>query len=401
MRDRAEIVIIGAGIMGLAIAYHLARAGTKDIVVVDKSYLCGGASGRNGGGVRAQWSSEANVRLMQESIRMCRDFASEMKINVWFRQGGYLFLVRDEDKRRALEKSAKVQNECGLGTRMLTPAQARKVVPELDTDGIVAAAYNPDDGVVFPWPFVWGFAQAARKLGVEVETFRDVVGFDVVGKRIDAVVTRKLGTDGGTIAASAAEQGTGPLERIRTHRVVNAAGAWSPEIAKLLGVELPNKPHRHEICSTEPLKPWLRPLVADLTDGLYFSQSTRGEIVGGVGQHRVPEGLDQNSSFAFLGIYARSLVRACPILGNVKVLRQWAGCYDITPDQNPIVGEIDEIEDFYQASGFMGHGFMMAPVMGKLIAAHLRERKPLPLFDRWNLRRFKEGKLLSEAMIIG
>jgi len=391
MRDRAEIVIIGAGIMGLAIAYHLARAGTKDIVVVDKSYLCGGASGRNGGGVRAQWSSEANVRLMQESIRMCRDFASEMKINVWFRQGGYLFLVRDEDKRRALEQSAKVQNECGLGTRMLTPAQAQKIVPELDPSGIVAASFNPDDGVVFPWPFVWGFAQAARKLGVEVETFRDVVGFDVVGKRIDAVVTRKLGTDGRT----------SPLERIRTHRVVNAAGAWSPEIAKLLGVELPNKPHRHEICSTEPLKPWLRPLVADLTDGLYFSQSTRGEIVGGVGQHRVPEGLDQNSSFAFLGLYARSLVRACPILGNVKVLRQWAGCYDITPDQNPIVGEIDEIDDFYQASGFMGHGFMMAPVMGKLIAAHLRERKPLPLFERWNLRRFKEGKLLSEAMIIG
>jgi len=394
MRDRAEIVIIGAGIMGLSIAYHLARAGTTDVVVLDKSYLCGGASGRNGGGVRAQFSTEANIRLMQESIRMCRDFASEMKINVWFRQGGYVFLVRDEAKRRALEQSTKVQNECGLGTRMLTPAEARKVVPELDTDGIVAAAYNPDDGVVFPWPFVWGFAQAARKLGVEVETFRDVVGFDVVGKRIDAVVTRKLRPDGSA----------GPVERIRTHRVVNAAGAWSPEIAKLLGVELPNKPHRHEICSTEPLKPWLRPLVADLTDGLYFSQSTRGEIVGGVGQHRVPEGLDQNSSFAFLGLYARSLVRACPILGNVKVLRQWAGCYDLTPDQNPIVGEVDEVDEFHQASGFMGHGFMMAPVMGKLIAAYVREgrdRKPLPLFERWNLRRFKEGKLLSEAMIIG
>jgi sarcosine oxidase subunit beta len=394
MRDRAEIVIIGAGIMGLSIAYHLARAGTTDVVVLDKSYLCGGASGRNGGGVRAQFSTEANVRLMQESIRMCRDFASEMKINVWFRQGGYLFLARDEARRRALEASTKVQNECGLGTRMLTPAEARKIVPELDADGIVAAAYNPDDGVVFPWPFVWGFAQAARKLGVEVETFRDVVGFDVVGQRIDAVVTRKLRADGSA----------GPAERIRTHRVINAAGAWSPEIAKLLGVELPNKPHRHEICSTEPLKPWLRPLVADLSDGLYFSQSTRGEIVGGVGQRRVPEGLDQNSSFAFLGLYARSLVRACPILGHVKVLRQWAGCYDITPDQNPIVGEVDEVDEFYQASGFMGHGFMMAPVMGKLIAAYVREgrdRKPLPLFERWNLRRFKEGKLLSEAMIIG
>ncbi len=392
MRDRAEIVVVGAGIMGLAIAYHLAKEGTNDVVVLDRGYLCGGASGRNGGGVRAQWSSEANVRLMQESIRLCREFASEMKINVWFRQGGYLFLVRSEDRRRALEQSVKVQKACGLGTRMLTPKQAQKLVPELDVSGVVAASYNGDDGVVFPWPFVWGFAQGARKLGVDVETFRDVIGFETTGRRIDAVVTRRVGPDG---------EHVGDAEKVRTHRVVNAAGAWSPEVARLLGVELPNQPHRHEICSTEPLKPWLKPLVADLTDGLYFSQSTRGEIVGGVGQTRVPPGIDQGSGFAFLGLYARALTRACPVLGSVKVLRQWSGCYDITPDQNPIVGEVDEVDDFYQASGFMGHGFMMAPVVGKLIARHIRERTALPMFDRWNLRRFKEGKLLSEAMIIG
>jgi len=390
MRERAEIVVVGAGIMGLSIAYHLARLGVKDVTVVDKGYLCGGASGRNGGGVRAQWSSEANVRLMQESIRMCRDFANQMKINVWFRQGGYLFVVRSEEKRRGLEASVKLQNECGLGSRMLTPKEARALVPELDTDGIIAASYNPDDGVVFPWPFVWGFAQAARKLGVEVLTFREVIGFETSGSKIDAIVTR----------------GVAPNEdreerRIATRRVVNAAGAWSPHVAAMLGVELPNKPHRHEICSTEPLKPWLKPLVADLTDGLYFSQSTRGEIVGGIGNEYVPHGLDQESSHAFLGKYARSLVRACPILGKVKVLRQWAGCYDLTPDQNPIVGEVDEIEGFFQASGFMGHGFMMAPVMGKLIAEQLVEKRPLPMFERWNLRRYKEGKLLSEAMIIG
>src|SRR5580698_5463977 len=129
MRDHAEIVIVGAGIMGLSIAYQLARLGVTNVLVVDKSYLCGGASGRNGGGVRAQWSSEANVRLMQESIRMCRDFANEFKINVWLRQGGYLFVARDEEKRRALEASVKVQTECGLGTRMLAPKQAKKIVP--------------------------------------------------------------------------------------------------------------------------------------------------------------------------------------------------------------------------------------------------------------------------------
>lgn len=389
---KADLVIIGAGIMGLSIAYNLAKRGLTNIVVVDKSYLCGGASGRNGGGIRAQWSSEANVRLMQESIRMCKDFANELKINVWFRRGGYLFLARTEEKRKALEASAKIQNECGLRTEVLTGAEAQKIVPELDTDGIECASYNPDDAVVFPWPFVWGFAQAATKLGVQVATFTDVVGFRTEGRKIRGVLTKSLG-DKGTF---------GEDVEIQTEKVINCAGAWSPEVARLLNVELPNKPHRHEICSTEPLKPWLKPLVADLTDGLYFSQSTRGEIVGGIGQSYVPHGLNQESSHAFLGKYARSLTRACPILGEVKVLRQWAGCYDLTPDANPIMGAVDEVDHFYQASGFMGHGFMMAPIIGKLYAEELITEKGSPLFEKWNLRRFKEGKLLSsESMIIG
>jgi sarcosine oxidase subunit beta len=382
MRDRAEVVVIGAGIMGLAVAYNLAKNhGITDVVVIDKSYLCGGASGRNGGGVRAQFSSEGNIRLMRESIRICRDFAADMKINIWFRQGGYLFLVRTEEGRRTLEKSVAVQNECGLTTRMLSPAEAQRLVPELSTEGLVAASYNPDDGVVFPWPFVWGYAHGAEKLGVDIATFTDVVGFRTTGKRIDAVITSR--------------------GAIKTNRVVNAAGAWSPEIARLLGVELPNRPHRHEICSTEPLKLFLSPLVADLSNGLYFSQSMRGEIVGGISNEDVPEGLDMSSSHRFLALYGKAVVKTCPILGKVKVLRQWAGCYDLTPDANPIVGEVDEVEEFYQASGFMGHGFMMAPVMGRIIAQRIAEKVDLPLFERWNLRRFKEGKLLSEAMIIG
>ncbi len=382
MRGQADVVIVGAGIMGLAIAYNLAKThGITNTVVVDKSYLCGGASGRNGGGVRAQFSSEENIRLMQESIRICRDFARAMKINVWFRQGGYLFLTRSEKGRANLEKSVRVQNDCGLATRILTPREAQRVVPELSIDGVVAASYNPEDGVVFPWPFVWGYAHGCEKQGVAIETFTNVLGFRTQGSRILAVVTDR--------------------GEIKTNRVVNAAGAWAPEVARHLGVELPNKPHRHEICSTEPLKPWLQPLVADLSNGLYFSQSMRGEIVGGVSNHDVPHGLDMGSSHKFLGIYAKALTRACPILGGLKVLRQWAGCYDLTPDANPIVGEVDGIEGFYQASGFMGHGFMMAPVMGRLLAENIAKGTQLPMFDRWNLRRFAQGKLLSESMIIG
>jgi sarcosine oxidase subunit beta len=318
---------------------------------------------------------------MQESIRMCRDFAAEMKINVWFRQGGYLFLVRTDEARKRLEASVKIQNDCGLGTKLLDPNEAKRFVPELDTEGLLGASYNADDGVVFPWPFVWGYAESAAALGVDIATFAEVTGFRTKGSRIEAVQTSR--------------------GEIRTNRVVNACGAWSPQVATMLGVSLPNRPHRHEICSTEPLKPWLDPLVADLSNGLYFSQSMRGEIVGGISNEDVPEGIDMDSSHRFLALYARALTQAVPVLGGVKVLRQWAGCYDLTPDANPIVGPVDDVDEFYQASGFMGHGFMMAPVLGKLLAEHIADGTSLPLFDRWNLRRFAQGKLLTETMIIG
>jgi len=382
MRREADIVIIGAGIMGLSVAYHLAKNHRqKNIVVVDASYLCGGASGRNGGGVRAQWSSEALIRLMQESLELCREFAREHRINTWFRQGGYLFLARNPEQRHKLEASVELQNQCGLSTALLKPSEIREIVPELSIEGVVRGSFNPDDAVVFPWPFVWGYAEGARALGVEVSTFTKVTGFETRGRAIAGVLT-----DRGKIATSV---------------VVNAAGAHSPEVARLLGVELPNRPHRHEICSTEPLKPWLKPLVADLDNGLYFSQSTRGEIVGGIGNEKVPEGPDQQSSYRFLALYSRALLRTCPILGSVKILRQWAGLYDRTPDNNPIVGPVDPIDGFFQVSGFVGHGFMMAPVVGKLLARQVAQGTTSAQLEQWNLRRFKEGRLLSEGMIIG
>ena len=382
MKDSARVVIVGGGIMGLSIAYNLARYHhLTDLVVLEQSYLCSGASGRNGGGIRAQWSSGVNIELMRESIQICKSFAREMGFNVWFHQGGYLFLARTEAIRAQLEHNVRVQNDHGLRTRMLSPAEASAIVPELDASSLVAASYNPDDAVVFPWPFVWGYADAAARLGVDINTFTRVIGFDTSGDRITGVVTDR--------------------GRIRTELVVNATGAWSPSLAALLDVQLPNHPHRHEICASESLKVFLRPLVSDLSDGLYFSQSMRGEIVGGISNQAVQPGLDMSSSPEFLGLYSRSLLRACPVLGSARIVRQWAGCYDITPDQNPIVGPVDQVQGFYQVCGFMGHGFMMAPVMGRRIAAHLAGEQPDPVIDRWNLRRFREGTLLSEGMIIG
>ena len=382
MRPSADVVVVGAGIMGLSVAYNLAkRHGVRRITVVDASYLCGGASGRNGGGLRAQWSSERNIRLMQQSLALCREFAREHRINTWFRQSGYLFLARSEAQRRLLEASVRLQQSCGLSTELLNAREAARVVPELDTRGVLAASHNPDDAVVFPWPFVWGYAEGARALGVEIVTFTRVTGILRRGASITAVSTDK-----------------GDIE---TSVVVNAAGAWSPEVARLAGVELPNRPHRHEICSSEPLKPWLVPLVAELDDGLYFSQSTRGEIVGGVSNPLVPPGAEQSSSYRFLALYARALARTCPILAGVKILRQWAGLYDITPDANPIVGPVDALNGFFQISGFMGHGFMMAPILGQLVARQIATGVTDAAIADWNLARFERGQLLDEGMIIG
>lgn len=385
--------------MGLATAWNLARRGLTDVTVVDRAYLCGGASGRNGGGVRAQFSSEDNIRLMQESISICRDFAAEMGINVWFRQGGYLFLARGDSRAKALENSVELQRQCGLQTQLLEPRDALKIVPELDVSGVTAVSFNADDGVVFPWPFVWGYARAAQSLGVSIRTFTEVLSIETQGPRVTAVRARR--TAPSVLSNDDTMHPVGEAFALECDELIVCAGAWSPALGQMVGLSLPNRPHRHEICSTEPLKPWLGPLVADLDDGLYFSQSMRGEIVGGISLDPVPEGINQQSSRQFLAQYSRSLVRCVPRLSRVKVLRQWAGCYDLTPDGGPIVGHVDAFENLSFGCGFMGHGFMMAPVVGRLLAEHIATGETTELFHRWSLSRFSRGDLLSETMIIG
>ena len=378
---RAQVVIVGGGVMGLALAHNLAKRGCTDVVVLEKGYLCAGASGRNGGGVRMQWGTSANIELARRSIELMKQFAGEMGINIWLRQGGYLFLARSRAVAERLEKNARLHNQHAVRTEILSPDKARDLVPELSLRGVVLAAYHPEDGVIFPWPFLWGYAQAAQKRGVRVETFTQVLGLQTS----DGLV-RSVQTDRGPIACDT---------------VVLAAGAWSPGVARLAGVTLPNEPHRHEILSTEPLKPFLGPLVSVLDSGLYFSQSMRGEIVGGMGDPNEPAGLEQGSTLRFLARFARALTEQIPILGQVKVLRQWAGCYDVTPDNNPILGRTPGLPNLLQMSGFVGHGFMMAPAVAERMAEWMVTGNADELFTRFNLERFASGKLEREDMIIG
>ena len=328
-----------------------------------------------------QWGTPTLIQLARRSIELMGRFARDMGINVWFRQGGYLFLAKSDAVVARLERAAALHNKHGVPTQILTPDAARDVVPHLTMKGVKAAAWNPLDAVVFPWPFLWGYAHAAQKLGVKVETFTKVVGFE----QRDGKVTKVI-TDRGDLACET---------------VVLAAGAWSPAVAALAGVELPNEPHRHEICSTEPLKPFLGPLVSVLDSGLYFSQSMRGEIVGGMGDPNEAAGMQLGSTMRFLSRYSQALLEVLPGLGSIKILRQWAGPYDVTPDNSPILGRTPQLPNLLQMSGFVGHGFMMAPAVAERMAAWMATGNSDELFERFNLSRFAQGRLEREDMIIG
>ncbi len=380
-KPECDIAIIGGGVMGLSIAYQLGKRGVSDVVILERGYLAEGASGRNGGGVRMQWSSEENILLMRESIELCRSFAQDVGINIWLRQGGYLFLARSERERAQMERNIALQNRCGVPTEMISADEARAIVPELNTTGIACAAYNPHDGVVFPWPFLWGYAREAMRSGAELHLFTDVTAIDQASSGF------VLHTSKG---------------KLRAKRVLNAAGAWSPAVARLVGVELPNRPHRHEILSTEPLKPFLKPMVSLLSSGLYFSQSMRGEIVTGISVDDVDDGsVKLGARLQFLTKLAREITSVMPRLSEVKVLRQWAGPYDVSPDGHPILGEPENIPGFYLCCGFVGHGFMMAPIIGQIYAEHLVRGTNHEVFRRCRLSRFVEGVTEPEQMILG
>jgi sarcosine oxidase, subunit beta len=381
MKDRADLVIIGGGIIGLSLAYHLSRMGFHDVVVLEQGYLCFGASGRNGGGIRQQWSTEENIRLAQQSVRLFRQLSRETGYNIWFRQGGYLFLARNGETANVLEQNVKLQNRMGVPTRLIDPSEARRIAPGLQVEGVERCAFNHSDGVLFPWPAVWGMAKTAQQLGVEISTFTRVTGIDVRDGRIAKVMTDK-----GAIA---------------TRRVVNAAGGWSWQVARMAGCELPNKPYRHEILVSEPLKPFLNPMVCDLSDGTYFSQTMRGEICGGLSDPDEASSMNTGSSFRFLRRMCQSMVRIIPRLAGVKILRQWAGYYDETPDGNPVMGRVNQVEGFIQLNGFGGHGFMLAPAIGKIAAEWLLRKSDHEIFTKYNLNRFEKGATKKETLVIG
>jgi len=381
LKPHYQVVVIGGGAIGLSIAHHLAKLGLNDVLVLDKDSLVKGATGRNGGGVRAQWTTAENIVLAKRSIEQFKQFAQETGHNVFFRQGGYLFLTRSEAQLAALKKAAAFQNSHGVRTKVISLGKAQRIVPGLRTEGCVGATFNPDDAVLFPWPLVWGYKQSAESRGVRVLTHAEVQGFEQAGGRVTAVLTN---------------QG-----RFACDWAINAAGAWSRELARQCGIELPVKPERHEILVSEPLKPFLDPMLVDLSTGYYINQDMRGELVGGLGTH-AEESMQWGSSLEFAREFAKQTVRLLPRMGPVRVLRQWAGSYDKTPDAKPILGvAATGPSNLVQANGFSGHGMMISPMVGQLVAQLVAGRKTELDLAPFALERFERGGIEPDPMVIG
>ncbi|HTW76829.1 MAG TPA: FAD-binding oxidoreductase [Thermoplasmata archaeon] len=348
-RREYRAVVVGAGIVGLYTAHHLAAAGAGPILVVDRGFLSSGASGRNGGGVRQQWETRATVRLARESVRAYRRFGSEFGYNLWFRQSGYLFLAETAVELARLRTVHDLVRSEDLPSQMLDAAGVAALVPGLAPGVAVGGSYLASDGILYPFPAIWGLYEDVRARGIEVALGVEVTGVEARDGRVAGVVTSR--------------------GRVETGVVVNAAGGWSAELSRRAGLETPNSPTRHEILATEPMKPFLDPMVVRPSDGLYLSQTMRGEIVGGVTvPHPAGTAAGMPSSPEFLRTMSRALVRLLPRLASVGILRAWSGFYDDTPDGLPIIGEDPRLRGFVQANGFGGHGFMLAPAASQRIA---------------------------------
>jgi sarcosine oxidase, subunit beta len=348
-RSRYATVIVGAGIVGLYTAHHLAAAGAGPVLVVDRGFLSSGASGRNGGGVRQQWETRATVRLAREAVAAYRRFGRDFGYNLWFRQSGYLFLADSPADLGRLGTVRDVVRSEGLPAELLGPDGVAELVPGIAPGSVVGGSYLRSDGVLYPFPAIWGLYEDVRARGVEVALGTEVLGIEPRDGRVAAVTT--------------------PQGRIETDSVVNAAGGWSSDLTRRAGLTSPNTATRHEILATEALKPFLDPMVVRPSDGLYFSQTMRGEIVGGVSVAH-PTGTDAGmpSSPRFLTAMSRALVRLVPRLATLGVLRAWSGFYDDTPDGLPVIGEDPRLRGFVHANGFGGHGFMLAPAASRRVA---------------------------------
>jgi len=317
-------------------------------------------------------------------VKIFEQLHKELGADIGLRQGGYLVVVHDESEMKQAEKNVALQKSLGLKVSILTPKEIPKVASVLDVKGMraIGATFCPSDGHADPFKTTYAYAKAAERYGAHLHKYTEVTGIKTLKNMVESVQT----TQG----------------EIKTKTVVNVAGAYSKKIAEMTGVRLPNYPLRKEILVTERVKPLFDCMVISFKDGIYFSQQEEGQILGGISNPSEQPGYVNTPTFEFLQHMAQTMCRYAPVLRNVKVIRQWTGYYDMTPDARPILGEVKGVKGFLQCNGFSGHGFMLSPMTTKMLADYISEGKTSDVFENLGLNRFEKGTGIErEASVVG
>ena len=362
----ASVVVIGGGVVGCSIAYHLARRGQRDVVVVEREAVGSGTTSKAAGGIRSQFPTETEIRFSLEAIRVFERFEEEFGVDIGYRRIGYLFLISDPEDLAGYRERMALQRRLGVDVREIAPAEAKAIVPALRVDDLIAAVWGPTDGMAGPAEVTSGFARRARELGVRIVEGVSVTGIDVAHG----------GAQGVTTSAGS----------ISTPLVINAAGPSAARVGRLAGVQVPVHPRRRHIFYTEPF-PEISgpvPLTTDRASGFYFRKEMEQLLLSPGDVEDIGEDFDVPVDRARIDETVEKALYRIPVVEKARIAGGWAGLRPLTPDDHAIIGWAPGVDGFFLAVGFGGHGFQHSPATGRYVAEWILDGAPsldLSLFD--------------------
>jgi sarcosine oxidase subunit beta len=382
----AEVVIIGGGIVGSSIAYHLIAAGCKDVLVIERETAQGkGSTGKSMGGVRAQFSTPVNIQMSLYSIPFYAGFDERLGYPAGYRPQGYLFCATEQKHLAYLRTNYEKQTALGLeNVRLIAADEIRRMFPQLRSDDIVGGSFCSTDGFVDPYSAMNGFMASAADHGAKLWKNTQVTSIQFDANGIAGVDTTR--------------------GFVSTRKVVNAAGAWAASIARMVHLDLPVEPLRRMLIPTEPFDqfPHTAPMIIDMSNGFHFRPEALGFLLAWNDPEETP-GYKTDFEPAFIEKVLTRAADRVPIFENLAVnpKRAWAGLYEMTPDHHPILGEAPGIPGFFLANGFSGHGVMHAPATGKILAdLILTGKTDLVDVSLLGLSRFAEGRMIEETAVL-
>ncbi len=384
--ESASVVIIGGGVMGTSIAFHLAEAGVRDVLLLESADLGGGSTSKAAGGVRAQFSDPVNIALGARSLEAFENFPERPGQVIDLHQVGYLFLLTSAEEVAVYEESVALQNAMGVPSRIISSEEVARLSPGVRSDDVLAAAFHPRDGHCSPESVVLGYAGGARRLGATIRTGIAADSIDISDHAIRAVRT----------AAGV----------IQTDAVICAAGAWSEEVGAMAGVHLPVTPMRRQILITEPLPaallelmPTSMPMTIDAASTFYLHREGPG-ILFGMSYRDEQPGFRMDYSEDWLPDLMDAIERRCPALLDVGIAHRWSGLYEVTPDHNALIGESADVSRFLYATGFSGHGFLQGPAIGEVMRDLYLGVEPVIDVSPLSAERFALGTMRGEVNIV-